>query len=171
MKYLKDGNFPQNRLLKIVLFTGLAYLASSHLSGVIIHAYRTGFTYSATVEKYLGAEEKFMNPVSLQGLLEITHMHMFSIGIGILLAGHLAAFTPLPGRLKAVLALAPVVSGFLEVLSGWLIVYCSALFAYLKIASVLVFEISFAALLAAAFFAVAACDRKPPGPGGAHKAG
>lgn len=169
MKYLGKGEAPQGNLLKVVLFAGLLYLAFSHLSGIVIHAERIGWSYEAVVTHYLGSEEAFKNPVSFQGLLEITHMHMFSMGIAILLAGHLAAALPISVAAKYLLVLLPIASGLTDALSGWLIVYVSEEFAYLKIASLTLFEVSFALLLIAAFLSLrvakngAPSGRKPEG--------
>ncbi|MBW7957317.1 MAG: hypothetical protein H3C68_05420 [Deltaproteobacteria bacterium] len=154
MKYLKNGEAPQGKLLKTVLFAGLLYLAFSHLAGLVIHADRIGWSYHGVVSHYLGSEEAFKNPVSFQGLLEITHMHMFAMGIAILLAGHLAAAMPIPAFAKYLLVLMPIASGLSDALSGWLIVYVSEKFAYLKIASLTLFEVSFALLLIAAFLSL-----------------
>lgn len=169
MKYLKNGEAPQGKLLKAVLFLGLLYLAFSHLAGIVIHAERIGWSYEAVVTHYLGSEEAFKNPVSFQGLLEITHMHMFAMGIAILLAGHLAAALPISAAAKYILVILPFASGFADALSSWLIVYVSGKFAYLKIASLTVFEVSFAALLIAAFLSLRAA--KNGAPSGSRSAG
>ncbi len=168
MKYLGKGEAPQGKLLKVVLFSGLLYLAFSHLSGIVIHAERIGWSYDAVVGHYLGSEETFKNPVSFQGLLEITHMHMFSMGIAILLAGHLAAALPISGTAKYLLVLVPIASGLADALSSWLIVYAAAGFAYMKIASLTIFEVSFAVLLAAAFLSLRGAKNGAPSGNGAR---
>jgi hypothetical protein len=154
MKFLVNGDFPNSALLKIVLFFTLVYFALLFLTDIFIYAETVGFTYTSVVDHYLGSETEFKNPVSYRGLLESAHFHLFSMALALLLLNHLAAFTGIPKGLKLMLVLVSFSFGLMDILSGWLIRFLSADFAYLKIASFIIFHASFFCLLGISFFSL-----------------
>jgi len=154
MKFLASADIPNSRLLMTILFLTLVYFVLFSLTGILLYIENIGFTYSSVVEFYLGSEENFRNPASYRGLLEASHFHLFAIAIGLLLVNHLAAFTGMNQGLKFLLILVSFSSALLDIISGWLIRFSSPHFAYLKIASFSVFQISFLFLLAVSFFSL-----------------
>lgn len=49
----------------------------------------------SVIDYYLGSEEKFTKPISYQTLLEVSHFHLFAMGMLVLTLTHLLLFTPL----------------------------------------------------------------------------
>jgi hypothetical protein len=155
MRFLVNGEFiGKSRLLQIILYSSLLYLAVLWVTGLLLYVDKLGFTYDAVAGYYLGSEEKFTNPVSYRGLLEVTHFHFFAYGMILLLLNHLATAANIPGSLKLFFILLSSASGVANISVGWLVRYVSPFFAYLKIGSFVTFQLSFLTLLVFSFFAV-----------------
>lgn len=154
MKFLVNGDFNNNRLLKIILIFSLIYIAVLWVTNILLYVEKIGFTYASVIEYYLGAEEEFKNPVSYRGLLEVTHFHLFVFGMALLLMNHLTVFTGLSQSIKLSLIIISFLSGLGDMGAGWLIRFVSPSFAYLKIVSFIVFQISFFLLIFFSFFAL-----------------
>jgi len=151
MRFLKEGSFNNNGLLQLILFFTLIYLLILWVTNTLLYVEKIGFRYTAVVDYYLGSEGEFKNPVSYMGLLEITHFHLFVSGMALLLLNHLVTFTNLPRSLKLSLIILSFVSGLGDMGAGWLVRFVSPIFAYLKIGSFVVFQISLLFLLASSF--------------------
>jgi hypothetical protein len=154
MKFLKNGELNNSRLLQIILVFTLIYTIILWFSNMLLYVEKIGFTYSSVVDYYLGSEDEFKNPVSYRGLLEVTHFHLFVFAMALLLVNHLTAFTNIPQILKLTLILLSFISGLVDMGGGWLIRFVSPSFAYLKIVSFIVFQSSLLFLLIFSFFAV-----------------
>ena len=154
MKFFVNGGFSNTRLLQIILVFTLTYIAILWVTNLLLYVEKIGFTYNSVVSYYLGSEEEFKNPVSYMGLLEVSHFHLFTFAFVLLLLTHLMTFLNISGYLKAFLIFLSFIAGIGNICAGWLIRYVSPGFAYLKIGSFLVFQISFLFLLVFSFFAV-----------------
>ena len=154
MKFLVNGDFHNNRLLRIILLFILIYTGFLWFTNILLYVEKIGFTYTSVVDYYLGSDEEFRNPISYRGLLEVTHFHLFAFAIALLLVNHLTVFSGLNQRLKLLLITVSFMSGFLDIASGWLIRFVSPEFAYLKVLGFIVFQMSFAILLISSFFAL-----------------
>jgi hypothetical protein len=118
-----------------------------------------GLSYQGVVEHYLGSPEKFTRPKSIRGLMEVSHFHLFAMGIFLVSLMHLLLFVPVNGLLKLALIVAAFTSAFLDEASGWLIVFVSPLFAYMKIGSFVVLQLSLITTIALAVWSVAMSQR------------
>jgi hypothetical protein len=118
-----------------------------------------GLSYQGVVEHYLGSPEKFTRPKSIRGLMEVSHFHLFAMGIFLVSLMHLLLFVPVNGLLKLALIVAAFTSAFLDEASGWLIVFVSPYFAYMKIASFVVLQLSLITTIALAVWSVAMSQR------------
>jgi hypothetical protein len=118
-----------------------------------------GLSYQGVVEHYLGSPEKFTRPKSIRGLMEVSHFHLFAMGIFLVSLMHLLLFVPVNGLLKVVLIVAAFTSAFLDEASGWLIVFVSPLFAYMKIASFVILQLSLLTTIALSAWSVAMSKR------------
>ena len=155
MKFLVNGEIiGKSRLLQIILYFSLLYLAVLWVTSLLLYVDKLGFTHTAVVGYYLGSDEEYTNPVSYRGLLEVTHFHFFAYGMVLLLVNHLMAAVSLPGSLKLFLIVLSSVSGVANISAGWLVRYVSPHFSYLKIGSFIAFQLSFIVLLVLSFFAV-----------------
>jgi hypothetical protein len=106
------------------------------------------------VDYYLGNEALFTSPRSYQGLLEVTHFHLFAMGMLLLVLTHLMLFVPISNRLKAWLIVLPFFSAILDEGSGWLVRFGHPAFASLKIAGFLLLQGSLATLIVVSLWAV-----------------
>lgn len=155
MKFLVNGEIiGKNRLLQIILYFSLVYLAVLWVTGLLLYVQKMGFTPDSLAGYYLGSDDEFRNPVSYLGLLEVTHFHFFAYGLALLLMNHLMVSVKLPGSLKLFLIILSSVSGISNVGAGWLIRYVSPSFTYLKIGSFVAFQLSFLVLLVLSFVAM-----------------
>jgi hypothetical protein len=118
-----------------------------------------GLSYQGVVEHYLGSPEKFTRPKSIRGLMEVSHFHLFAMGIFLVSLMHLLLFVPINGLLKLVLIVAAFTSAFLDEASGWLIVFVSPVFAYMKITSFVVLQLSLITTIGLSVWSVAMSKR------------
>lgn len=154
MKFLVNGGFNNNRLLQIILVFTLIYITILWVTNMLLYVEKIGFTYASVVKYYLGAEEEFKNPVSYRGLLEVTHFHLFAFAMVLLLMNHLTVFTGLSQSMKLSLIILSFLSSLGDIGAGWLIRYVSPSFAYIKIGSFIVFQVTFLLLVFFSFFAL-----------------
>ena len=153
MKFLVNGDF-NNKLLRIILGFALMYILLLWVTNILLYIEKIGFTYNSVVGYYLGSEEEFKNPISYRGLLEVTHVHLFVFAFAFLLLNHLTVFSNIPRYLKLFLILTSFISGFLDMGLGWLIRFVSPWYAYPKIWSFIIFQLSMLILLISSFFAL-----------------
>jgi hypothetical protein len=104
-------------------------------------------TPGSVINYYLGSEEQFTQPRSYQGMLEVSHFHLFSMGMLIVTLTHLMLMTEFSVRLKIWLSSLTYLSALADEAGGWLVRFVDPLFAYFKIAAFVLLEFSLAALL------------------------
>ncbi len=104
-------------------------------TGLFMFRHKLGFTYESVVRYYRGDPELFMNPRSFAGLLEVTHFHLFAMGLFFVVFSHLLLFTSLRPRLQGALVglLAAGMSG--DMAAGWLVCFLAPEFAWVKLGS------------------------------------
>ena len=119
---------------KIIYSIFLGFMLLGIVSILVFYLVRTGLTGASLAEYYLGNEEKMMYPKTFQELWEVTHFHLFTMPVVYLIFAHLFAMTRASGRLKGAILLGAAAGIFLDLLSGWLIVYLGAGFVFFKIA-------------------------------------
>ena len=156
MRFFVTSEWTRNHLLRLIIIFFLVYVAVFWLTNALLYFNKMGLTYQSVVDYYLGSEEQFLQPRSYQGLLEISHFHLFSMGILMLTLIHLLLFVPLQPSLKAVLICLSFGSAFLDEASSWLVRFVHPLFAYLKIASFLALQGSLLVVMGCALFALLA---------------
>jgi hypothetical protein len=129
----------------IVAFTVL-FFVFLWITNLLLYL-QIGFSYDSVVKYYLGSEQDFRPPRSYLGMLEEAHFHFFAMAIILVTLNHLILFTKISNFWKMVLILSSFLSAFGDIAGGWLIRYVSPEFAYLKIASLIVLQVSLAALM------------------------
>lgn len=140
MRFVVTGEWTRNRLLKVIVWCFLAYTVILWFTNAGLYFAKMSLTPSSVVEYYRGNEDKFLQPRSLQGLLETLHFHAFAMGILLLTLTHLVLFVPISMRTKAIGIAVAFSSGILGELSGWGVRFVHPGFAYLKIACFLLLE-------------------------------
>jgi len=159
MRFVISGEWARNSLLRLIVFFFLAYIAVFWLTNALLYFHKMGLTHQSVVDYYRGSEEKFLQPRSYQGLLEISHFHLFSMGILMLTLTHLLLFVQLRPTWKSFLICLSFGSAFLDEAASWLVRFVHPLFACLKIASFLTLQ---GALLVVMGFTLSALVKKSP---------
>jgi hypothetical protein len=154
MRFVVSGEITRNRLLQVIVVLFVVYVAGLWLTNALLYFNKMSLRPEAVIEYYLGSEEKFLEPRSYQGMVEIAHFHLFAMGILLMTLTHLMLFVPLSPQVKIVLIVVPFTSALVDEGSGWLVRFVSPGFAYLKIAGFVALEASLAALMIASLWAV-----------------
>lgn len=154
MRFVVTGEWSRNRLLQVIVVLYSVYVAALWTTNALLYFAKMDLTTASVVEYYLGSEERFLSPRSYQGLLEVSHFHLFAMGMLLLVLTHLALFVPVSARAKAVLVVLPFVAALLDEGAGWLVRFVSPAFAAVKIAGFLLLQGSLAALVGVSLWSV-----------------
>lgn len=154
MRFVVTGEWNRNRLLQVIVLLYALYVAALWLTNALLYFEKMSLAPSSVVEYYRGAEERFLSPRSYQGMLEVSHFHLFAMGMLLLVLTHLMLFVPLADRLKAWLIVVPFLSAGLDEGAGWLVRFGHPAFAALKVAGFLLLQGSLALLVGLSVWAV-----------------
>jgi hypothetical protein len=154
VRFVVTGEWSRNRLLQTIVALYALYVAALWLTNALLYFQKMSLSYASVVSYYRGNEELYLSPRSYQGLLEVSHFHLFAMGMLLLVLTHLMLFVPLKGSVKAWLIAVPFLSGFLDEGASWLVRFAHPGFAYLKIAGFLLLQASLAVLIAVSLWAV-----------------
>ncbi len=146
MRFFISPDIKKNTLLKLVVAFTVLFFLFLWITNLLLYL-QIGFSYESVVEYYLGSEQDFRPPRSYLGMLEEAHFHFFAMAIILVTLNHLVLFTKIGNFWKLLLILSSYLSALGDIAGGWLILYVSPDFAYLKIASLLVLQVSLAALM------------------------
>lgn len=147
MRYFVTGEQQRKSLLNALVLMFLGYIALLWVSNGMMYFHHMNLTPGSVINYYLGSEEQFTQPRSYQGMLEVAHFHLFSMGMLIVTLTHLMLMTEFSVRLKIWLSTLTYLSALADEAGGWLVRFVDPLFAYFKIAAFLLLEFSLAALL------------------------
>lgn len=154
MRFVITGEWSRNRLLQTIVALYSVYVAGLWVTNALLYFSKMSLTYASVTEYYLGSEERFLSPRSYQGLLEVSHFHLFAMGMLLLVLTHLVLFVPLRNEVKAWLVVLPFGAALLDEGAGWLVRFVHPAFAYVKIAGFLLLQGSLAALVGLSLWAV-----------------
>jgi len=154
VRFVVTGEWNRNRLLQTIVVLYALYVAALWVTNALLYFDKMGLTPGSVLEYYRGNEEKFRQPRSFQGLLEVSHFHLFAMGMLLLVLTHLMLFVPLADRAKAWLIAVPFLAGALDEGAGWLVRYGHPVFAWAKIAGFLLLQGSLALLVGLSLWAV-----------------
>lgn len=154
MRFVITGEWSRNRLLQTIVVLYCVYVAMLWVTNALLYFHKMSLTPASVVHYYLGSEEQFLQPRSYQGLLEVSHFHLFAMGMLLLVLTHLVLFVPVSGRAKAWLITLPFVAALLDEGSGWLVRFVDPIFAWTKILGFVSLQASLAALVGLSLWAV-----------------
>jgi hypothetical protein len=137
MKYMQEGGFQKNPLMRLTLGFSLALLLVFWVSAWAMYFQRMNLRPSSVVDYYNGNEAEFRNPQSASSMTETLHIHMAMMSVVLLMLTHLAIFVPMPQRTKVWLITATFASALAEEGGGWLVRFVSPSFASVKILGML----------------------------------
>jgi hypothetical protein len=147
MRYFVTGEQHRKSLLNTLVLMFLVYIALLWLSNGMMYFHHMNLTPDSVIAYYLGSEQQFTQPRSYQGMLEVSHFHLFSMGMLVLTLTHLMLMTEFSVRLKIWLSSLTYAAALADEAGGWLVRFVHPLFAYFKIAAFVILEFSLAALL------------------------
>lgn len=133
MRFVVTGEWTRNRLLKVIVACFLAYTFILWVTNAGLYFSKMSLWPSSVTEYYLGNEQRYLQPRSFLGMLEVLHFHSFAMGILLLTLTHLLLFVPLSMRVKAFGIATAFVSGIGDELAGWGVRFVHPLFAYAKV--------------------------------------
>ena len=154
MRFVVTGEWSRNRLLQTIVVLYVIYVGGLWVTNCLLYFNKMGLTYASVVEYYLGSEERFLSPRTYQGLLEVSHFHLFAMGMLLLVLTHLMLFVPVANSVKLWLIVLPFAAALLDEGASWLVRFAHPGFAYLKIAGFLLLQGSLAALIVVSLWAV-----------------
>jgi hypothetical protein len=133
MRFVITGEHRRNSLLITVILLFLGYIALLWVSNALLFFRDMGLSYEAVTGYYLGDPERYTSPRSYSGMLEVSHFHMFSMGILVMTLVHLMLFADLSHRAKLFWLWTPFVFAVANEAAGWLVRFAAPQFAYFKI--------------------------------------
>ncbi len=147
MRFFVTGEQQRKALLNALVLMFLGYIALLWVSNGLMYFHRMGLTPESVVAYYLGSEEQFTQARSYEGMLEVSHFHLFSMGMLAVTLTHLMLMTDFSTRLKIWLSALTYASALADEAGGWLVRFVHPAFAYFKIAAFLLLEFSLLALV------------------------
>ena len=163
MRYMQEGGFQNNPLMRLTLSFTLVLLLGFWATNLGVYFSRMSLAPSSVVSYYNGSETDFRPPRSAASMLETTHMHLPMMGMVLLFLTHLVIFVPLSRPVRVGFIVTAFVSAMLEESSGWLVRFASPSFAVLKVVGFVGLQLAILFLIVSlGAFLVAAARRPAP---------
>jgi len=140
LRFVVTGEWTRNSLLKVIVWCFLVYTLMLWVTNAGLYFSKMNLYPSSVVEYYLGNEDRFLQPRTLIGLLEVLHFHSFAMGILLLTLTHLVLFVPISMKVKALGIALAFGSGLTGELAGWGVRFVHPLFAYVKVGAFVLLE-------------------------------
>jgi hypothetical protein len=147
VRFVVTGEMSRNRLLQVIVLLYALYVAGLWVTNALLYFGKMDLTPASFVSYYLGSEERFLPPKTYQGMLEVSHFHLFAMGMLLLVLTHLVLFVPLSAGAKVALIVIPFVAAAVDEGAGWLVRFAHPGFAWLKVAGFVSLQASLAALV------------------------
>ncbi|OQK15640.1 hypothetical protein AU255_15575 [Methyloprofundus sedimenti] len=147
MRFFVTGEQNRQLLLNSLILMFLGYILLLWISNGMMYFHKMDLTPGSVISYYLGSEQDFTQPKSYQSMLEVSHFHVFAMGMLVLTLTHLMIMTNLSVLVKVWVSALVYSSAIADEVAGWLVRFVHPDFAYFKIASFLVLEISLATLI------------------------
>lgn len=140
MKYMENGGFQNNPLMRLTLWGTFVFLAGLWASNFGMYFSRMGLSPSSVAAYYRGSEETFQPGRTFGSMVESSHGHFAMMAMVLLVLTHLYLFVPGPRRVKAAFVVGTFAAAFLSEGSGWLVRFVHPAFAILKPVAFLAFQ-------------------------------
>jgi len=149
MRFVVTGEWRTNQVLRLVIALFLLFTLLFWLTNGLLFFDRMGFSITAITEHFLGKKTAWGAgvPRSYKVLLEISHAHLFAMGILVMTMTHLLLFVPASMGLKVQLVIVTFATALLDEGAGWLIRYVHPGFAYLKLIAFIGFQLALGAII------------------------
>ena len=149
MRFVVTGEWSRNHLLRLVVFLFLGFMLLFVVSSALLYFTRMDLDPSSVQAYFLGEPDVEFGrpPRPYASMVETTHMHLFAMGMLVMVLTHLLLFVPLRTGLKGGLTLLGFSAALLDEGSNWLVRFVHPSFAWLKIGSFLVMEVCLSGLV------------------------
>ena len=123
----------QKGLPKTIIAFFYGYFLLHWMTGILMFREKIGFSLADVTRYYLGDPEMFINPRSFQGLLEVTHFHLFAMGLFFVIFTHLLMFSGLRASIQRTLTWLLAVAIIGDLAAGYLVRFVAPGFAWIKL--------------------------------------
>lgn len=154
MRFVVSGEVSRNRLLQVIVVLYSLYVAGLWITNALLYFSKMSLSPASVVTYYLGSDATFQPARTVQGLLEVSHFHLFAMGMLLMVLTHLVLFVPISNRSKLWLIALPFAAAAIDESAGWLVRFVAPGFAALKIVGFLGLQASLAALIGVSLWAV-----------------
>jgi hypothetical protein len=154
VRFVVTAEWRENHLLRLILAGFLVFVTLLWVTNGLLFFSQMSLTPASVVAFYRGSEAAFTQPRSFKVLLEISHFHLFAMGILVLTMTHLVLFAPIGVPTKAWLILASFSGALADEAAGWLVRYVHPGFAWLKLAGFVTLQVSLGAMIVIVAWAV-----------------
>ncbi len=159
MRFVVTGEWRRNRLLKTIVVLYCLYVGLLWITSALLYFDDMSLAPASVAAHYLGDEEVYRSAKTYRGLLEVSHFHLFAVGMLLLVLTHLTLFIPVGPRVKAWLIAVPFLSGLVCEGAGWLVRFVGPQLAIVKVLGFLALQGSLAALVVVSLWSVFARDQ------------
>jgi hypothetical protein len=151
LRFVITGEWKRNDLLRLILFFFLVYVLLFWITNWLLYFQKMSLSPSSVVSYFRGdpSTDFGQPPRPLGALAELSHFHLFAMGVLIMTLTHLVLFLPISPRIKGSLTLVAFLSALVSEGSNWLVRFISPVFAWLKVTSFWVLQISLLGILIA----------------------
>jgi hypothetical protein len=156
VRYVITGEWKRNNLLRLILFFFLVYMLLFWVTNWLLYFQKMTLDPASVVSYFNGdPDAEFGRPPRPMGsLAEVSHFHLFAMGMLVMTLTHLLLFLPVSFRVKAGLTLVTFLSALLNQGSNWLVRFVDPVFAWVKVASFLTLQTALFGLIAALLIGV-----------------
>lgn len=172
MRFVVTGEWSKNAVLRLILFMFMVFMVLFWIT-VVFTYYGKGMTLDpdTVVSYFCGSEDSssasdpVADPLPIVGddssdeewtrdqgrpfsaMAETSHVHLFTMGMLVMVLTHLLLFVPLASRWKVIWILLTFVSTLFNEISNWLVRYVHPSFAWLKVSSFVLMQLSLLGLI------------------------
>ncbi len=140
MKFFWTGNFKSSKPIQIAISLFIFFIFLFWIGNFIYFGLKFGYSVEK-IEYYFFGEQDFPVEVSPSQIAEEVHVNLFVFSLLFLCITAILAYNSFTEKVKIYFILAYAVSGFLYVVSDYLVLYLGRGFAFLKLVLFLVFQI------------------------------
>lgn len=117
-----------------VAYTAFLVMMVLGLSTLVALSMRVGVAPDAIVTYYRGDDSEMSFPKTFWQLIEVSHFHLFTVPVVVLILSHLLYGTPTSVRTRVALTLVTFTGALLEATGPWGVRYVASAFAYALVA-------------------------------------
>ncbi|MFL5400348.1 MAG: hypothetical protein ACJ79P_20825 [Myxococcales bacterium] len=143
-----------------VAYTGFLILTAPGVVSLAALSFgRMGVSPSAIATYYRGGETEMSFPKQFWQMMEVSHFHLFSVPVVVLILAHLLYATPISVRARVWLTALTFLGALLEIGGPWAVRYVAGGFAVLLLAGWILLAVGIAAIVLVSLISMWGPDR------------